>query len=227
MHQELDNPIWNSLNTSNAAMNLGNQEIAIFSPEVSPFVGMSSWDLISQNKLFEFLPKDRAVSTLVADPFVVSENWELIFSIGLYQMICQEPIPYSEKKSSILPLNDAHIPAMLELTALTKPGPFTSRTIEFGNYNGIFENQNLVAMAGERLHLNAYTEISAVCTHPEFLGKGYAAMLVGMLSDQIHKSGKTAFLHVRKDNERAIALYERLGFEIRTNIYFAVIKPKK
>jgi ribosomal protein S18 acetylase RimI-like enzyme len=208
-------------------MNLGTESIAIYSPEISPFVGLKNWDDDSQEKLFDFLPAGRTVSTLVAQPFILSNKWDLVFSLGLYQLVCTMPKPFKGPVVAIQTLGEDQIPAMIELTAMTKPGPFTQRTIEFGNYIGIFENEQLIAMAGERLHLTDFTEISAVCTHPSHIGKGFAAVLVNQLSNQIQKSGKTAFLHVRQDNQRAISLYQGLGFEIRTEIYFAVIKPRK
>jgi ribosomal protein S18 acetylase RimI-like enzyme len=225
--QTLDNPIWHSLNSADVKMNQGTENIAIFAPEVSPFVALPNWELASQKNLFNFLPAGRTVSTLVAKPFDLSENFEMVFSLGLYQMICTNPKPFLGSELHIKALGAEHIPSMIELTALTKPGPFTQRTIEFGNYKGVFENDQLVAMAGERLHLSDFTEISAVCTHPSSTGKGYAAVLVNHLLLQIHRSGKSAFLHVRQDNQRAIDLYRGLGFEIRSEIYFAVMKPIK
>ena len=222
----LDNPIWNALNSEDKNKNQGNEEISIFNPEISPFVGMENWSASSQKKLFDLLPSSRSFSTVMAIPFVIESYWDLIFSLTLYQLVCTTLKPFNGKQAQIKSLGDNDIPAMLALTALTKPGPFTQRTIDFGNYVGIFENDQLVAMAGERLHLTNYTEVSAVCTHPDHVGKGYAALLVQHLTQQIINGGKTAFLHVREDNDRAIQLYQRLGFEIRTDMYFAVMKPK-
>ncbi len=227
MVQLLDNPIWNSLNTVDAKMNLGTKDVAIYSSETSPFVGLKEWDKQSQENLYNFLPAERTVSTLIASPFNLSDKWELIFSLGLFQMVCKEPIPFKGAMASIQPLSNLHIPSMIELTALTKPGPFTQRTIDFGNYVGIFKNEQLIAMAGERIHLSEFTEISAVCTHPSYVGKGYAAFLIDHLSQDIQSKGKSAFLHVRQDNQRAFNLYKGLGFEIRSDMYFAVMKPKK
>jgi ribosomal protein S18 acetylase RimI-like enzyme len=200
--------------------------VAIFDPEISPFVGLENWSASSQQKLFDQLPISRACSTLIARPFNVESYWDLIFSLSLYQLVCTSLKPFKGKQVLIKRLGDEDIPAMLALTALTKPGPFTQRTIDFGNYVGIFENSQLVAMAGERLHLANYTEVSAVCTHPDHVGKGYAALLVYHLTELIIRSGRTAFLHVRQDNVRAIQLYKGLGFEIRSDMYFAVMKPK-
>lgn len=222
----LDNPIWNALNSGDQNKNQGDETIAIFYPEISPFVGLENWGKKSQLALYKVLPSSRSCSTLIAEAFVLEPNWELIFSLPLHQLVCTSLKSFSGKKAVIKPLGEADIPAMLELTALTKPGPFTQRTIDFGNYVGIFDDQQLVAMAGERLHLANYTEVSAVCTHPDYLGRGYAAILVNHLTEQILSTGKSAFLHVRQDNDRAIQLYQGIGYEIRTEMYFAVIKPK-
>lgn len=113
---------------------------------------------------------------------------------------------------------------MVALAALTKPGPFNSRTIEFGEYYGIFENGRLASMTGQRLHVENYTEVSAVCTHPDFLGKGYAAALLQHQLQIICGNGQIPFLHVRADNERAIALYERLGFKKNGGMNFYFLK---
>jgi predicted GNAT family acetyltransferase len=123
-------------------------------------------------------------------------------------------------------LGDADVPAMLALTALTKPGPFLQRTIDFGNYVGMYENGELLAMAGERLHVKGYTEVSAVCTHPAHLGKGYASHLMSHACETVIQRGDVPFLHVKQDNTRAIAKYEHLGFSIRSAFYFAVIKRR-
>jgi predicted GNAT family acetyltransferase len=107
------------------------------------------------------------------------------------------------------------VPEMLDLTKLTKPGPFGTRTRELGDYFGVRSGGTLAAMAGERLRLPGYTEISAVCTHPDHLGHGYASGLIEILMGRIFSRGELPFLHVRPDNARAIQVYERLGFERR------------
>jgi len=81
-------------------------------------------------------------------------------------------------------------------------------------------------MAGERLKVPGYTEISAVCTHPDHTGKGYARVLMAELMQRIHERGETAFLHVRQDNTRAIEVYERLGFHTRVIVHYAILRKE-
>jgi predicted GNAT family acetyltransferase len=116
---------------------------------------------------------------------------------------------------------------MLALTKLTKPGPFGARTHEMGDYFGIRSAGILAAMAGERLRLPGYTEISAVCTHPDHLGCGYASGLMEMFMERICSRGELPFLHVRSENARAIQVYERLGFRKRTSLHYVVLRHQK
>jgi ribosomal protein S18 acetylase RimI-like enzyme len=113
---------------------------------------------------------------------------------------------------------------MIELTALTKPGPFDKRTHELGTYLGIRREGKLVAMAGERLKIPGYAEVSAVCTHPEHTGRGYARVLMTEVMQRILGRGESPFLHVREDNVHAIELYHRLGFIRRALLYTVVLR---
>jgi len=115
-------------------------------------------------------------------------------------------------------------PDMVELATLTKPGPFGTRTHELGTYLGVRREGKLVAMAGERLKIPGYTEVSAVCTHPAHTGKGYAQALMSEIMRRIVSRGETPLLHVREDNHRAVRVYEKLGFRKRVLMHFAVIR---
>ena len=121
-----------------------------------------------------------------------------------------------------VPLAEEHTDAMVALAHLTKPGPFDKNTRLFGNYHGFFAGDQLIAMTGQRLHPQPYTEVSAVCTHPDHLGKKYAHALVVHQTKYILADDQIPFLHVRADNARAISVYERIGyrFERPMNFYF-------
>jgi predicted GNAT family acetyltransferase len=120
----------------------------------------------------------------------------------------------------VVELGADSVPEMLDLVGRARPGPFWPRTREMGTYVGIRENGRLVAMAGERLRPPGWTEISAVCTAPEARGRGHAARLVRALAARIEARGERPFLHVAEENAGAVALYERLGFEVRKRVTF-------
>jgi ribosomal protein S18 acetylase RimI-like enzyme len=222
----LDNPVWEALVTEDARLNCGTEEVRYFAEDVSPFVGMRHWDDHDLAMLEKELPADRSFSVMIADQVRIPACFEIIFTTPLYQMVCTRFQPIFDSSLSMRQLGDADVPAMLELTSLTKPGPFLAHTIDFGHYIGIVEGDKLLAMAGERLHIKGYTEVSAVCTHPAYLGKGYASHLMSHACETVIQRGDVPFLHVKQDNTRAIAKYEHLGFSIRSAFYFAVIKRR-
>ena len=122
-----------------------------------------------------------------------------------------------------LVLGDADAAEMLALATLTEPGPFFAETHRMGHFIGVREGGRLVAMAGQRMRPPGFTEVSGVCTHPDFRGRGYAGKLMRVLIDRIVSEGDAAFLHVYPDNAGAIALYEALGFRFRTALTFTVL----
>lgn len=224
--QPLFNPVWYALNGRDRKFNQGNEKTGFFPAEVSPFVGMPDWSQSQQHLLYTALPPGRSWSVMIAEEVSFSADWETRFSTTLHQMVCGKLIPAHYIDTACQPLSEKNIPAMLALTALTKPGPFYSRTIEFGNFKGIFDGEELVAMAGERLHIEGYTEVSAVCTHPDYEGRGYGAILVSEICRKIIDRGEKPFLHVKWDNQRAIKMYERLGFSHHTDMFFAVFAAR-
>ena len=120
-------------------------------------------------------------------------------------------------------LERADVPAMVELATLTEPGPFRERTIELGNFYGMFEGERLLAMAGQRMRVPGFVEVSAVCTHPDARGRGYAGVLMSRVMQDILGEDATPFLHAFADNP-AVRLYQKLGFTQRRTFQLAVIK---
>lgn len=222
----LDNPVWEALTKEDKRFNIGTPALAYFPEDVSPFVGMERWDEEDLAGMESLLPAERAFSVMIAGEVMIPPTFDILFTTPLYQMTCTELKPIDHAGATIQHLGEADVPAMLALTAMTKPGPFLQHTIDFGNYVGIYEHGELLAMAGERLHLRGYTEVSAVCTHPNHLGKGYAAQLMTNACERIMKQGNIPFLHVKTDNLRAIRKYEQLGFTKRADFYFAVVKKR-
>lgn len=220
----LNNPVWGALTSGDAALGAGTATAKFFDEEVSPFAGFAEGYKSGFDELHTLLPAGRTI--LYATPSQVPPpiGWQLLHAIPGLQFVYKGGAASMPSSLPLVPLGEAHTAQMVELATLTKPGPFGPRTIDFGHYFGIFEGDQLVAMTGQRLHVHGYTEISAVCTHPDHLGKGYAAALVQQALSLIVQQGKTPFLHVRADNHRAIALYERLGFAVSRPMNFFVLK---
>jgi ribosomal protein S18 acetylase RimI-like enzyme len=224
----LDNVIWQALTTRQAQFAEGSAHARRFVREVSPLSGFEEPSDANYGALAALVGDGASTAVFVDQPFLQRPGWEFIVGAPLLQMVCDKPAPFSSSNGhAILELGSSESPEMLELTALTKPGPFGTRTHELGTYLGIRNNGRLVAMAGERLKVPGYTEISAVCTHPEHTGKSYARLLMSEIVNRIRARGETPFLHVRQDNTRAIAVYESLGFQSRKLLHFAVLRRAK
>ncbi len=133
-------------------------------------------------------------------------------------MIRRERIPLPASRDDVTALGGRDVDDMLALVELTHPGPFRRRTVELGNFAGIRRDGRLLAMAGERMWIGDYREVSAVCTHPDAQGRGLARALMAHVVNRMLAAGQTPFLHVLSGNERAIATYEGLGFVRRTEI---------
>lgn len=220
----LNNPVYHGLCSGDAHLAFGTESVKHFDEEVSPFAGFDENYDNGFKELSELFPAGRIVLYATRRTIQEPKNWNLLHEVKGVQFLYKIEAKLQYESEALVPLDANHSEQMVQLTALTKPGPFNSRTIEFGNYFGIFDNGRLVAMAGERLHPGNYTEISAVCTHPHFLGKGFAASLIKHQVDLIQEQNRIPFLHVRADNERAIALYERLGFVENGHMNFYVLK---
>ena len=219
----LDNPVWSALSTTHSSFAEGNELAKRYPFDVAPFAATWDQSAESYDSLARLLgPGGTAALPLAAMPDL-PVGWTTVFKVDSVQMVWKgtPPPPLNHKVED---LNISRVDEMLALVELTKPGPFFRRTPELGTYLGIREAGQLVAMAGERLRPFGHTEISAVCTHPEHRGRGYASSLVSELIRKIIGRGETPFLHVRTENAGAIRVYEKLGFKTRRVITIAVVK---
>lgn len=217
----LDNPIWNALTTGNKKMAIGTQNVKYIQRDVGLFAGMKRNSQKALNELHGLLPAGSKIILFTPKEIIIPNSWSIIAARPLLQMVCTKKQTAVKGSKKIVRLTNKHIPAMLRLTHMTNPGPFFKRTIAFGNYEGIFNGRQLVAMTGQRLQAGAYAEVSAVCTHPKHTGKGYAAQLLQSQLDKIFAVSKIPFLHVYPDNP-ACFLYKKMGFKIRKQmmVYF-------
>lgn len=215
--KKLDNPVWFSLSETHQSFAVDYGSIKFYHPDYCPFGGFEKRNAIAK-AIDEY-------STMVDNFFVVGEKPELSNLLKLnkevicLQMIVYEPIAITINEQ-IVKLTDEHIDALYELVNLVQPGYFKRKTALLGNYYGVFKNEELVAVTGERMQMNDFIEVSAVVTHPNHTGKGYAKQLVAHTVNEIFNQNKIPYLHVIEDNIGAIQLYEKLGFEIRRKISF-------
>ncbi|GAB2809541.1 GNAT family N-acetyltransferase [Ferruginibacter profundus] len=222
MNHPLHNPVYNALCSGDKHLGAGNDTVKFFDAAVSPFAGFDENYTRGFNELYDLLPAGRKILYAIPTPVPAPNGWQVQHDIKGLQFVYEGSNAIKNDFAHVQPLGQMHIEEMVALATLTKPGPFGTGTIKFGYYHGIFVNDKLVAMTGQRLHVQQYTEISAVCTHPDHLGKGYACTLLQHQLQLILQQGGQPFLHVREDNERAIALYKRLGFAVSRpmNFYF-------
>lgn len=222
MEDLLHNPVYHALLSGDQHLSSGNEHVKFFEENVSPFAGFLAGYAYGFAELYEFLPSGRKILYAIPSSVTQPAGWQILHEIKGLQFVCKENIEIKNDFSNIIPLTEIYVEEMMQLARLTKPGPFGTRTIEFGSYFGIFDQGKLVAMTGQRLHVEEHTEISAVCTHPDHTGKGYAFTLLQHQLQIILQQGQKPFLHVREDNKRAIDLYHRLGFKISRpmNFYF-------
>ncbi len=220
---ELDNPVWSALRSHHASFADGDDLAKRYPSAVTPLAGLREQSADSYKALGKILGPGGTTGLFLEGQPAPPQGWAVMHSSQIVQMICTNP-QLSTSRHEVRRLGSGTLPEMLALAQLTEPGPFGPRTPELGIYLGIFESGRLVAMAGERLRLNGFSEVSAVCTHREFRGRGYAGSLVSVLVREIVDRGNTPFLHVKPNNSGAIQLYEKLGFKSRRLLDVAVLK---
>jgi len=214
----LDNPFWSSLCSRHRHLALHDGDVARYPPEFAPFLGVAEAGRDVAESLRVLVQPGETVMLLGALPAIPS-GWRLETFRPLAQLTCARPIEMI-RGPEIIELGEAKRGDVRELTALVYPHYFRERTMELGRYYGICRDARLAAMIGERLGTGSFTEMSAICTHPDFVGLGYARRLTAMLSNLTLDRGLIPFLHVSYENERALRLYRRLGYRLRSDIGF-------
>lgn len=218
----LDDPVRSSLLGAHARFARTIGRSFRFDPEVAPFLGHppviedGDW-----NDIAELFGPGEIVS-LRGVGHRIPDGWEWIDQFGLVQLVGTHLETRPHADAVVLAAPD--VPEMLDLVARTQPGPFLPRTFELGTYLGIREAGALIAMAGERMHPEGWTEISAVCTDPAHRGKGLATELVRAVGHGIRERGEKPFLHAAASNESAIRLYLSIGFELRQRSELTLVR---
>lgn len=214
----LDNPIWQSLAHRHRGLALAQGEVLRYPADIAPFLGVPGPHVALAPAIDTLVPPGDTVLLLGAVP-PQPPGWTLQLLGELAQMVCEAPLPEVDGPDFI-ELGEAQRADVLALTALVYPHYFRPHTMKLGRYFGMYIEGRLAAIIGERMGPPGWREISAVCTHPDFLGRGYARRLMAWLSNDLLAQGLTPFLHVSRQNGRALALYENNGYRTRTGIAF-------
>ena len=217
----LDNPVYAALSGPHSRFAQRSGRVVRYEPDIAPFMALPSEPSATDWQDAIELVRPGTAAATVHDGSPLPESLEVTLSFELVQMIGERVRGTHEPEA--ITLGPADVPEMMELVRATEPGPFFERTIELGNYVGIQRDGALVAMAGERLRFDGWTEISAVCTAPEHRGQGLASLLMSTLVAAIQDRGEHVFLHVLTSNTSAIRLYEALGFRTRRGRTISVL----
>jgi predicted GNAT family acetyltransferase len=219
----LDYPVWTALTTTQRGLAEGGALARRYPAPIAPFAALADMSAEGFAALEALMAPGDVVALFTPDAVTAPATFKLMLADTGEQMI-GTPAEAPARGVEIVRLGVDDVPAMMELTALTKPGPFSVRTHELGTFLGIRADGRLAAMAGERMKPGNYTEMTAVCVHPDHRGRGYGQMLLSAVSRQIVARGEIPFLHVFTNNASAIALYRRQGMEIRRRLHVTVLQ---
>lgn len=212
----LDNPIWNSLRTRHAGFASGTDRALRLPPDIAPFAAIPSDRDDSAAALRSLIPPGDTIAMIGTTPDDLA-GWQVLKRFDVLQYVWPTVTP-APADPRIRLLGEEFIPAMVELTALVYPAYFRAGTVKLGPYYGIVEDGRLCAMAGVRLSMDGFQEVSGVCTHPDSRGKGYAGLLTRHVADLIVAAGDVAFLHTEDDNLAAQSIYGKMGFQLRCSL---------
>lgn len=218
----LDRPVWSSLTHAPDDLALGDDLARRYVSDVNLFASPRDDGEEALTHLTDLVAPGQQIYLLQAPPIVLPPGLTALKHAWGVQMVANEALAPEPETDDMLPLGDADAEEMLALAHLTRPGPFLARTHRMGRFVGIRIDGRLAAMAGERMRFPGWTELSGVCVHPDFRGRGLARRLSRYVAARIADGGDTAFLHSWRDNTAAIHLYEELGFTWRTDVHVIV-----
>lgn len=223
----LDRPVWSSLAMAHRSLSIGDELARRYDPEVNRFASARDDTEAALGALARLVRPGESVYILQIPEIRIPAELVASKQAMCVQMVAQSPVAADVAGAAdIIPLGEADAAEMLALATLTEPGPFLRGTHRMGSFFGIRIDGRLAAMAGERFRFPGYTELSGVCTHPDFRGRGLARRLSRHVAAGIAARGDTAVLHAWKSNHAAIALYEQLGFRWRSDVHVAVLERR-
>lgn len=222
MRHILDRPIWSALETRHARLSEGGTLAKRYVPSVSAFAATGDDAPESLEALRQLATPEDKLLLVQATDIVLPEGLITVSTASLVQMTAGQYLP-EISDPRIQPLRETDAEEMLALATLTKPGPFSLKALSFGDFWGVKVDGRLVAMAGERMKQPGYTELSGVCTDPDYRGKGLGRLLSRFVAGHIFAKGDQPYLHAYATNTAAIALYDTIGFKLRSPMHAAMV----
>ena len=227
----LRNPVWAALTGPQAHLAEVHGRARCFPRDLSPFVALPDDDPAGWDDLATLVAAGEVRVLADLAPPTASAAWEPVQQFDGVQLVGGEAAdggdPAAELAAAgwhVVRLGTADAPDMLDLVRRTEPGPFGPRTVDFGGFVGVRVDGALVAMAGRRLRVPGWTEVSGVCTAPEVRGRGLGGLLTRLVTAEIRALGDRPFLHAVAANRAAVRLYESLGFTLRRELPFTVVR---
>lgn len=221
---QLDRPVWASLTSVHSHLAQGGARARRYLPDINGFASACDDDDASLDALARLIRPSEPVFVLQVPEICIPSGVTVTRAAAGVQMVATERIEIPPDSGQLVQLGDADAQEMLELASLTQPGPFLRHTHRMGQFVGIRIGGRLAAMAGERFRFPGHTEVSGVCTHPDFRGRGLASRLSRHVAAVIAARGDTAFLHAWQTNTAAIRLYEAMGFRLRCEVNVVVLE---
>jgi len=207
------NPVWHALHAKHRRFGNSTVDACRYPADVVPFAAVNAPSADAMRQLHALLAPGES-TWLIGEQYPQVPQLTCEETLQCFQMVLPAELSAPNPTIDIVPLSSANAQEMVALTALAFPGFFRSRTCEMGSYYGVRSpSGELIAMGGERLQLDGYSEISAVCTHPSFRGQGFAASLIWHLVRNHRCDGLVSWLHVGCANHRAVKLYLGMGLQ--------------
>ncbi|MDE1950738.1 MAG: GNAT family N-acetyltransferase [Burkholderiales bacterium] len=225
MNHPLDNPVWNALGGPHRRFALGSGRARRYEPAVCSFAAIDAAEPAAYADLARLLGPGTEARLMRREAEALPPGWSESRNWPLLQMVAPAFDGRQTEGPPLRELGPGDAASAVALVELTQPGPFGPRTLEMGRYLGVFEDGELVALSGERMCLDGWVELSAICTHPRVRGRGLAEYLMRRLMRDAFARGQTPFLHVLPENAPAIALYRRLGFGVRAELRYLWRSP--
>ena len=225
MTHPLDRPVWSALHSRQAHLAIGGDRAVGYERPYAMFIAGADHSEESLAAIADLVPVTGQAALVERDRWPLPPGTRVVADAVIVQMVAEHGIVGPDAGFPFTELGEEDEPDALELATLCRPGPFFARTSALGGFIGVRDAAGrLIAMAGERMKMEAFTEVSAVCTHPDHRGRGLARRLIGVVARRIVERGEIPWLHSYPDNAAALALYESLGFRRRAEVNYTIIE---